>query len=486
MKQPDADGADTDRESPSTAQAVDDEMTRLAEQVAAEIAESGPPGWQSMAASFALTVAEEAVDVVFTVDDRSVRVDPPNAVLASVRRLREVSARLEQGPWWRLLLWSSEAGAPEFGYDYGEEPFPDGQLFAPEVYRSDLSAYPRDRLPVWLAAYIGHGERQTRSPRSAVTAVHTHRAAGVRPVPLQNQLPDLPVLWARWAVLSAAFVAVGSPLGPRMLPSLGWFESSRRSGSTLYVLPGGRAVLSGGVWNPPELDAVYNEDAPMPNYYAGAPDWVADPVLNPRAAAGLLSFCYWWEEGRWWRGESPSPERCGSAVPGVWTVGTVVDIVTGQLPDREDTRRRDAADALVSAAQVGIVTRAMVSDVFGEAEDFDIEAVLRQFSIAGVTARELPQPISAGDAIDRVRTYILERGLDTTRYPVEELTADRVDVGWMVYVPVPRGEIAIGRAIFYVADDGVVEHSTSSIAPSVYVIGFEQRYLRRQGSYGEG
>ena len=259
-----------------------------------------------------------------------------------------------------------------------------------------------------------------------------------------------------------------------MLPSLGWFESSRRAGSTLYVLPGGRAVLSGGVWNPPELDAVYNEDAPMPNYYAGAPDWVAESSAEPATAAGLLSFCYWWDEGRWCRGESPSADRCGSAVPGVWTADTVVDMVISLLADTADGRRRDAVDALVSAAQVGIVTRAAVTAVFA-GRRIRYRGRAHQCSIAGVTAREAPQPVSAGEAIDRVRTYILDRGLDATGYPLGDLTADRIDVGWMVYVPVPRGEIAIGRAIFYVADDGVVEHSTSSVAPSAYVVGFELR-----------
>ena len=477
-----SDTGDPDIEGGRATDSLDDEMTRSAQRIAAEISAAGPSGWQSMTAVFALTVVEESIEIVFTEGDRSTRLDPSESVLASVRRLRELSARLESGPWWRLLMWSSDAGTPEVGYDYGDEPFSDDQLFAPQAYLADLAEYPRDRLPVWLAAYVGHGDRQTRSPRSAVIAVRDDHAAGVRPVPLTDQLPDLPVLWARWAVLSAAFVAVGSQLGPRILPSVGWFESSRRAGSTLYVLPGGRAVLSGGIWNPPELDAVYNGDEPMPSFYAGAPDWVADAVLNPRAAAGLLSFCYWWEQGQWWRGESAPVEQCASAVPGVWTAGTVVEIVTGLLPDQPDSRVRGMAEVLVSAAQAGVVTRTAVTDIFGDPERFDIDAAQYQFSIAGVTARQVQRAISGPDAADRVRTYILDQGLDTTGYPLAELTAERVEVGWMVYVPVPRGEIAIGRAIFYVADDGVVEHSTSSIAPSAYVTGFEQRYRRRQGA----
>ena len=47
-------------------------------------------------------------------------------------------------------------------YDHGHGPFPHDQLLAPEHYQSDLEAYPRPRVPVWLARYIeGPGERRT-------------------------------------------------------------------------------------------------------------------------------------------------------------------------------------------------------------------------------------------------------------------------------------------------------------------------------------
>ena len=45
-------------------------------------------------------------------------------------------------------------------------------------------------------------------------------------------------------------------------------ESDRRSGSTLYVLPGDRAVLSGGKWNSELLEAAYNGGAPLPDLYS--------------------------------------------------------------------------------------------------------------------------------------------------------------------------------------------------------------------------
>ncbi|NEW48368.1 hypothetical protein GV789_28780, partial [Nocardia cyriacigeorgica] len=45
------------------------------------------------------------------------------------------------------------------------------------------------------------------------------------------------------------------------------------------------------------------------------------------------------------------------------------------------------------------------------------------------------------------RDYIVTRGLDTTGYPLSELTAHRINIGWMVYVPVPDGEISRAEQI---------------------------------------
>ncbi|MEU4344085.1 hypothetical protein AB0H00_22980 [Nocardia sp. NPDC023852] len=458
-----------------------DEAQVLARRAADGLAEVGPPGWQQLDAVFALTVASEVAQVVYADGERSVRVEPPAAVLELVRQQRALVAEQDGEPWWRLLLRLSADGEFEVDYDFGDEPFPDGQLFEPEAYRADLDEYPRDDLPVWLAAYVGHNNRQSRTPQDAAEDARTDRAARVWPVLAENEFPDFPEMWARWAVISASFVAAGSDWGPRVMPSMGWFESSRRGGSTLYSLPGGRAVLSGGVWESPNLNATYNDGADMPNFYAGAPDWVANPVLNPRAATGLMSFCYWWDAGRWYRGESPAAEHCATAVPGVWTADTVAGIVAGLVAQQPTAAQRAAAAALVSAAEVGVVTRDTVINVFGDDGRYDIDGAMYQLSLAGVVM-SLPERMPEEEAIFRVRSYIEGRQLDTTGYPLEQLVADRFSCGWMVYVPVPRGEIAIGRAIFYIADDGVLEHSSSSVAPTTFVEGFEQRYQERQGS----
>jgi hypothetical protein len=130
---------------------------------------------------------------------------------------------------------------------------------------------------------------------------------------------------------------------------------------------------------------------------------------------------------------------------------------------------------------VGVVTRGTVLGAFGADERFDIDGAWYQLALAGLVLR-MPQEMPEDEAIGRVRDYVLGRGLDTSGYPMAELVADRFNCCWMVYVPVPRGQLAVGRAIFYVADDGVLEHSSSSVAPVEFVAEFERRYRRRQGA----
>ncbi|MFE3444336.1 hypothetical protein ACFXNW_15000 [Nocardia sp. NPDC059180] len=436
----------------------------------------GPAGWHRMDAAFAVTVRGEIAHIVYSIGEQQVLAHPPEQVLALVRQSRAAATETARGPWWRMLV-TIAGSTVTVDYDYGADPFPPEQMFDPEDYRADLVTYPREHVPVWLAAYILHADRQQRTPQQAAEQARSDRAEQVWAVLAESEFPPFPVMWARWATLSAAFVAAKSQWGPRLLPWTGVFEGSARGGSTLHVLPGGRAVLSGGVWNAPTLDSAYNGDAALPRLYAGAPDWVANPVLNPRASTGMLSFCYWWEGGRWYRGESPSAEQCATAVPGVWTAEIVAGIVAGLVGDSPNDGLSDRAATLVSAAEAGVVTRETLTAVFDD-DQFDIDGALYQLGLAGLVST-LPEELPEEVAIGRVRDYIVTRGLDTTGYPLSELTAHRINVGWMVYVPVPDGEISIGRALFYIADDGVLEQSSSSIAPGEYIVGFEQRFSDR-------
>lgn len=454
---------------------------KLTQRVGRELAAAGPDGWQRLDAVFALTGQAEIARVVYTDGLWATEIGPNAAVLRLVREQRALAARLPAGPWWRLLLTMSAGGDLGVHYDHGAEPFPAEHRFPPEHYRVDLAhfGFPAEKLPTWLAAYLGHGDRQRRSPETATAHARADAEGKVQPVRYAHGLPDLPAMWARWATLSAAFVAVRSADGPRMLPSQARFEGAERGGSSLWLLPGDRAVLSGGVWNAPELAATYRGDAPFPDLFAGAPEWVADPVLDARGARGLMSFCYWWYGGRWGRGESPEPNELTTAIPGVRTADSVAGLVTRLVERDDETTRRAVAD-LVAAAEGGFVRRDMLIRVFSEGRDID--GAFHQLQLAGVVERTDLSPIPEHVAIGIVRDYMLDNGLEASGYRVADLTAERLNVGWVVYIPEPTGELMIWRTYFYVADDGVLEEGTSAVPPAYADAEFERRYRERRNT----
>lgn len=452
----------------------------LTQRVGRELAAAGPDGWQRLDAVFALTCQAEIARVVYTDGTRATDIAPSAAVLRLVREQRALAAR-PAGPWWRMLLTLSATGKLGVHYDHGIEPFPAEHRFPPEAYRADLAefGFPAEKLPTWLAAYLGHGDRQLRSPEAAAARARADAEAEVRPIRSVRGMPDLPTMWARWATLSAAFVALRSANGPRMQPAHARFESAERGGSSLWLLPGDRAVLSGGVWNAPALAVTYRGDAPFPDLFAGAPEWVADPVLDARGASGLMSFCYWWHGGCWCRGESPAPDELAAAIPGVWSADTVTGIAVS-LVDRDGETTRRAVAGLVAAAEGGFVTRDLLIRVFGDGTDVD--GAFHQLMLAGVVERTDLPPIPEHVAIGIVRDYILDNGWEAPGYQVADLTAERLSVGWVVYIPVPLGEMMIGRVYFYVADDGVLEEATSARPPSYNDAEFERRYRERRNT----
>lgn len=361
---------------------LDEQARELVERIAQALAESGPPGWRELSAVFALTSVVGGGQVRYADDgDQVMQAAVADDILTLADAQRRASAGAGDGPWWRMFVWLDADGRLEVDYDYGDEPFPDEQLFAPEAYLADLEEFPRQRLPVWLDAYLHHADRQIRPPAVAAEQARADLAAGVAATQSHNDFPDLPTMWVRWTVMAAAFVAVRSQWGPRIMPSMGWFEGARRSGATLYLLPRGRAVLSGGVWNAPSLAAAYGGSAQLPLLYAGAPDWVTDQVLNARAGSGLLSFCYWWSGDRWYRGESPAGEDLAEALPGVWSDDTVEQVVRGLVEAGPGDLRASHVSDLLAAAYEGEVTRSHLLSVFGA--DADLDTAMNQMTLSG-------------------------------------------------------------------------------------------------------
>ncbi len=469
-------------EDPAGAAESDADASRdLAYELARELAAAAPEDWSRLDAVFALTATESASRVFYTDSEQIVEAMPGETALNLARAQRASIAGQGDGPWWRLILGLTGDGEITVDYDYGEEPFPDEQLLSPEAYRNDLEVYPREWVPVWLAAYIADDSRQERSASEAALQATLDAGAEIRPELTEYEFPPLPVMWVRWVTLSAAFVLSGSTRGPRMMPALAWFEGSSRSGSTLSLIPGGRAVLSGGLWEAPELDAAYNGDADMPELFLGAPFWVADQVLNPRAAQGLLSFCYWWDGAGWYRGESPSPADFASALPGIWTSDVVVDLIADQLSDDPDDDTRKAATGMLAAAEGRTIRRELLAELFGEDSGFDLDGAYYQFFLGGLTAPEI-DGVTAVQAEELVRRYFSDAGLDTEAYPLDQLTTERLDAGWLVWARTAEDEAVVARTVFYVADDGLVERSSSAITPEEYVIGFTERLnARRRG-----
>ncbi|WP_319446542.1 MULTISPECIES: hypothetical protein [unclassified Mycobacterium] len=373
---PPVSGSPTDR---SDVEATAEDASRLIEPIVQQLAQLGPTGWEEFSAEFAFTATAQIAQLRFWSADRTGLVPVPQSIADLIRRQREAAARLPAGPWWRLLLSVTNSGETAVDYDYGDQPFPEDQLLAPEHYRSDLEAYPREHIPVWLAGYIEGPEAQGRPPREASVSSGADAAAGRLAVPT-DELPSLRDVWARWTVLSAAYAGVESQWGPRIYPGYAWYEGDERGGSTLYVLPGDRAVLSGGKWNSELLDAAYNGGQPLPELYTGAPAWVNDSVLNTRNRNGLLSFCFWWANGQWYRGATDTTGELDGPIPEVLTPDDTARVMTTQT----GPGTKDACEALLTAAVNQGVTPADVEAVFRDRPDADVDTASNQLSLAGL------------------------------------------------------------------------------------------------------
>lgn len=335
-----------------------------------------PTEWHAMAATFSLTVDRANALVVFATPTGNFQTLASPEAFALVRAQRERDVAAGSGLWWRMIVAVQPDGVPVTEFDYGDYPFASEFLFAPEDYRADIAAHPGCTIPVWLAAYAFHRGRQHRPPHAAV-----HQAAA-RVAAVDDQWPDLDVLWARWSAVSAAVAATGRGVGTSIGPSLGIFESPAGSGSTLVRLPGGRAVLSGGVVDAPELRAAYLDGGELPDLYAGAPIWVGDSTVNIRLESGMLSFCWWYDDGHWYRAQSPDAASCVSAMPAVFGTDAVAAIAR-MLREHPSDDTWQLAEAFVGAVESNTVTRTLVETVVPRVQGHDTDAALVSLSVAG-------------------------------------------------------------------------------------------------------
>lgn len=462
----------------------------LVEQVVQSIAQLAPPNWETIHAAFSIAGGAEIANVIISTLEGPLRIPITSDIIDPIRTHRLVSIG-ERGPWLCLRFDCDRTGALQVAFDYGDIEIAPEMRLPSEAYLRDFQQFRRPDAPVWLLAYMGNEGQQLRTAaqaRAGTTAVSDSYCAG-------DEIPGFTDLWARFAVLSAVCRASDAPIGPRADPAFQVYVGDN-GGCTLARLPGDRAVLSGGRDDSPLLSAAYKGAITWPDLYRDAPAWLHDLYLDPRAARGLLSFCYWWDGRRWYRsrlpearlmdnGENPwtPADEVARGVPGVWTAETTANLVKdvlARIGAQSSDKNYYAAIDLVHAAESRIVSESHLRRLFLDEipASFDIAEAFAQFDAADVLLPYHP-PIDQSTAKQLVIAFARENQIDTTNYRFDRLVADRLDTGWQVFAPASDGEVAIGQAVFLVADDGIVERTSTSVPPTQNEFVFADRFARR-------
>jgi hypothetical protein len=463
--------------------AAPSEPRALVVQLAQLLAEAAPPGFTALHAVISMAGDGELADVLADTPEGVVRVQVPVDIVQHARAHRALTVG-EAGPWLRLLLDVAGDGTLQVAFDYGDNVIPVEHLLPAEEYLADVERYPRADIALWLLAYMADEGQQMRTAARAARDAEVQ--ADTAPRGADDEIPALPQLWSRMAALAALCRGADTPVGPRTDPAFALYRGDG-GGCTLARLPDGRAVLSGGATDSALLTAAYRGAIEFPDLYRGAPRWVHNLYLDERAARGLLSFCYWWDGGHWYRAdviETPqqwaATDEITAGMPGVWTAASTAELVgavvaaTGAAADEA----LPAAD-YVRAAEAHVSSWRYLSRLFpnGFPVRFDAAEALAQLDAAGVL---LPAhvPLDPDVAKELVAQYCRDNHVDTSGYPLDRLATARMDAGWQVFVPIPEGEIAIGRRVFLVGDDGVVEQATSG-PPGEVSFAFATRFAAR-------
>lgn len=368
----------------------------LVEQVVRTLAQAAPEGWTTLSGAISMAGGAEIAQVVATTPAGEYAIPVEYNAIEPIRVHRRVTAASDD-PWVRLMFECGSAGNLRVGFDYGNTAPPPDQVLPSEAYLRDLQRYPRRMVRLWLSAAAVNDGRQMRSARDA----RRNSASNGAGVVADSELPPLPLLWARTAALAAVCRGGGLPGGARTEPVFQGYVGDS-GGSVLSRLPGDRAVLSGGRSDSRLLSAAYAGAIAWPDVYRGAPFWVHNLYLDPRAASGLLSFCYWWEHGHWYRAEIPEAtafdadpwrpvEEVTAGVPPVTTAATaavLVSRIVRQLEAEEPGGAADLSLRFIEAAEAGTVTEQHVGALFAREvpQGFDMAVALAQLDAAGVFA----------------------------------------------------------------------------------------------------
>lgn len=464
--------------------ALDQDPQELVEQIVQALAQASPVVWEQLNGVFSIAGDEEVMQAVALTSRHSHSI-PIDSRIAEMVRLHRRLAVGPEGPWLRLMFECDAAGSLRVGFDYGAVEPPPEHLLSGEAYLRDIERYPRANVPLWLLAHMGNDGRQLRSAADA----RTNAMLGIDEVRVaDDDVPPLPVLWARIAVLAAVCRGSNAPAGPYTDPSFQRYVGD--AGSCLLArLPGNRGALSGGRDDSRLLSAAYHGARAWPELYRGAPAWLHNLYLDPRAADGRLSFCYWWGNGHWYRAQVPAMatlsasetswthgEEMVHAVPNLWTAASTAEQVMNVLRTVgvESTEHHfRAALRLIAAAEERIASEKYVAELFagGLSPSFDMAEAVAQLDAADVMLPAHP-PIDHAIAVRLAADHCRDHGLGNW---LDGAASARVDGGWKLYTP---GEIRVDAPMLLVADDGVIESTTIRNAEDAF-FGFAGRFAGR-------
>jgi hypothetical protein len=129
--------------------------------IAAALAGGAPPGWAWIRLTVSATVLayDYALELKLA-DGRNGSMDVPDAAKAGFRELREKMYEPGRGTWFSATVQLRGGTAPEFAYNFDEDPRWWPPLH-PTAFSRDLEAFPRDdaHIPSWLQELLDEGAR---------------------------------------------------------------------------------------------------------------------------------------------------------------------------------------------------------------------------------------------------------------------------------------------------------------------------------------
>ncbi|WP_409490542.1 hypothetical protein [Amycolatopsis sp. cmx-11-12] len=127
--------------------------------IASALTEAAPDGWVKVSLTVSATVlAYDYATEIRLADGRSGDIDLPAEVRGGFRELRNRMYEPGRGTWFSATLVLTSGVAPEFTFNFDEDPKWWPPLH-PTTFTRDLETFPRDEehVPPWLRNLVAQG-----------------------------------------------------------------------------------------------------------------------------------------------------------------------------------------------------------------------------------------------------------------------------------------------------------------------------------------